>query len=328
CTDRVHVVSLFGGQGGSVCREQTPAHLHTGLSVDSLKDSSVTGIPQHSCGGAGEGLCGEWDVNGLPFWRGSGRSGSGAALLWAVKSFVSETETKQVSKYLSVVRVTPPLCGNRLTPPHRPRDPPQATGSLHHTCSLTPDTFTATIRAGADSSLGWALKSAVMEPRGIKVCCVERSTGNETYPKLSISGLLNRESRQNTLHSKCVGQKGCFPTTILQPSNLKPPPHADTMSASSIPGCVTWFASSAGAAPGREIRVPQGANIPSGRAFCWGDFLWALMPAWNNYCCSTITGCDRWTQAGGGPPSIQIWLGDGNRFACGCLQFFTSDVAD
>ncbi|KAI9516515.1 hypothetical protein NQZ68_016017 [Dissostichus eleginoides] len=88
-----------------------------------------------------------------------------------------------------------------------------------------------------------------------------------------------------------------------------PPPHSDPMSASSIPGCVTWFASSAGAAPGREIRVPQGANIPSGRAFCWGDFLWALMPAWNNYCCSTITGCDRWTQAGGGPPSIQIWLG-------------------
>lgn len=95
-------------------------------------------------------------MNGLPFWRGSGRSGSGAALLWAVKSFVSETKTKpvktttkteliaaavyvpflsfclcpKVSKYLSVVRVTPPLCGNRLVIEKEKRTLMESSGNI------------------------------------------------------------------------------------------------------------------------------------------------------------------------------------------------------
>ncbi|KAK5918690.1 hypothetical protein CgunFtcFv8_003431 [Champsocephalus gunnari] len=130
--------------------------------------------------------------------------------------------------------------------------------------------------------------------------------GLHTSPQPSNWGLALRPRPQT--HSPIPPLTSVLP--CHHPAAIEPQtPHSDTMSASSIPGCVTWFASSAGAAPGREIRVPQGANIPSGRAFCWGDFLWALMPAWNNYCCSTITGCDRWTQAGGGPPSIPMWLG-------------------
>ncbi|KAF3841486.1 hypothetical protein F7725_007348 [Dissostichus mawsoni] len=82
--------------GGSVCREQTPAHLHTGLSVDSLKDSSVTGIPQHG-----------------------------------------------ISKYLSVVRVTPPLCGNRLCFPITILQPSNLKPPPHTPTQCRPPAFLA-----------------------------------------------------------------------------------------------------------------------------------------------------------------------------------------
>lgn len=45
---------------------------------------------------------------------------------------------------------------------------------------------------------------------------------------------------------------------------------------------------------------------PGGR-FVGGISCGLFMAAWYNYCCSTITGCDRWTQGQGHPEIISLW---------------------
>lgn len=60
--------------------------------------------------------------------------------------------------------------------------------------------------------------------------------------------------------------------------------------------------------------------LPGGR-FCWGDFLWAFMPAWYNYCRYITTGCDRWTRVGG----HLLWLQGITPSLCPCDFGYSSE---